>query len=141
MAKSTNADKKVFIIERAFRLCEYCKSPLDFSSSSFSIEHIFPLILGGTDDVFNLALSCQGCNRAKYIKIKGFDPVTNEIVPLFHPRNHDWKEHFTWSDDFLFMIGLSPIGRATVIELQLNRKSVLNLRFALLSIGQHPPKM
>ncbi len=58
---------------RAKKLCEYCLSPLNFSSDPFSIEHIFPIFKGGTNDLENLALSCQGCNGFKSIKTEAFD--------------------------------------------------------------------
>ncbi len=37
------------------------------------------------------------------------------------------------------MVGLTSIGRATIEKLQLNREGVVNLRYALRSIGKHPP--
>lgn len=40
----------------------------------------------------------------------------------------------------LRIIGLQPIGRATVERLELNRRGVLNLRFALIQIDKHPPQ-
>ncbi|WNZ24154.1 mitochondrial large ribosomal subunit protein uL30m [Leptolyngbya sp. NK1-12] len=32
-----------------------------------------------------------------------------------------WSEHFAWSEDTTLIIGLTPIGRATVQTLRLNR--------------------
>jgi hypothetical protein len=52
----------------------------------------------------------------------------------------DLKEHFTWSDDTLLMIGTSPSGRATVMLLKTNRSGVMNLRQLLSERGQHPPE-
>ena len=37
------------------------------------------------------------------------------------------------------MIGLTPIGRATITELELNRQGVVNQRKLLLLIRKHPP--
>jgi hypothetical protein len=65
--------------------------------------------------------------------------VSGQRVPLYHPRRDRWDAHFAWSDDFTLMIGLTPIGRATVETLQLNRDGVVNLRHLLYTIGQHPP--
>ena len=53
--------------------------------------------------------------------MEGEDPVTGEVVSLYHPRQDDWNEHFTWSEGFTLLIGLTHIGRATIIELDLNR--------------------
>lgn len=110
-----------------------------FSTNNFSIEHIIPSALGGTDELHNLALACQGCNGCKYTKVEVPDPVSGQTVPLYHPRLDTWNEHFTWSEDFLSVLGLTSTGRATVAALHLNRQSVMNLRYALLKIGQHPP--
>jgi len=41
---------------------------------------------------------------------------------------------------FTEVIGLTPTGRATIETLKLNRKGVINLRWALFAVGKHPPK-
>jgi hypothetical protein len=87
-----------------------------------------------------LALSCQGCNNAKYIATEGTDPLTGQPAGLFHPRLQRWQEHFVWSHDFALIHGLTPTGRATVDKLQLNCAGVVNLRRVLHNVGEHPPK-
>jgi hypothetical protein len=87
----------------------------------------------------NLALSCQGCNNHKYTSTHGIDPVTGTSLPLFHPRNERWADHFVWSDDCSLILGLTPTGRATVEKLRLNRPGVVNLRKVLHLAGEHPP--
>ncbi len=134
---SKNTKRLVF--ERAKGLCEYCLCPASHSSSSFSIEHILPIAIGGENSFENLACSCQGCNNLKYIKTTCFDIVTKNYAPIFNPRLHTWEEHFCWDSDFLTIIGLTPIGRGTVILLQLNRESVVNLRSILILGNLHPP--
>jgi hypothetical protein len=37
------------------------------------------------------------------------------------------------------VIGLTPTGRATVNELNLNRSGLINLRRVLFACGEHPP--
>ncbi|MBC7529139.1 MAG: HNH endonuclease [Chthonomonadaceae bacterium] len=74
------------VSKRAGERCEYCQSPLDHSPDPFSVEHILPRAEGGKDTLDNLAYSCQGCNNAKHIAIRGLDPVTGQIEPLYHPR-------------------------------------------------------
>ena len=51
---------KETVFSRAIGLCEYCKSPADISSQPFVIEHIIAKSKGGTSDLDNLALACQG---------------------------------------------------------------------------------
>jgi len=87
----------------------------------------------------NLALACQGCNNHKYTKTEGYDPVTGDMVPLYHPRRQRWRDHFAWNEDFTLIIGLTPTGRATVETLWLNREGLVNLRRILYALGEHPP--
>ncbi len=128
-----------FVIARALGCCEYCLSQMRYSSHSFALEHIIPRKRGGKTVESNLALSCQGCNDHKHIKIKARDPLTGKLAPLFHPRRQLWSEHFTWSADYQEIIGLTPTGRATVVALKLNREEVVNLRRVLIAFDEHPP--
>ena len=127
------------VAERAKGRCEYCLSQAQFSPQPFSIEHIHPRSLGGSTELANLALACAGCNGHKYNKTFAFDPMTNEVMALFHPRLQKWSEHFTWNEEYTDIIGITPIGRATVEALQLNRSALQNLRAILYSVGKHPP--
>lgn len=128
------------VIERAQGRCEYCQCRADYTTETFPIEHVVPRSRGGTTDYDNLALSCSSCNGHKYNKIEALDPITNEVVSLFTPRHHRWEEHFGWQDGYTHIIGLTPVGRATVETLKLNHPGSVNLREALYIIGKHPPK-
>ncbi|MBW3600603.1 MAG: HNH endonuclease [Planctomycetes bacterium] len=139
MSDSLPRDVKEAVASRAGHRCEYCGSPSEFCPDPLSVEHIVPRSRGGGDDYSNLALSCQGCNNFKFTSTESADPVSGMIVPLYNPRQHEWRDHFTWSADFTMLLGKSPIGRATVEKLQLNRTGVVNLRSLLRLIGNHPP--
>ncbi len=125
--------------ERAQHRCEYCVCPAEFAPQTFNVDHVIPLSKGGKTTLDNLALAC-GCNNFKAKLTHALDPKTNRVVPLFNPRRQKWSRHFAWSDDYLRIIGLSAIGRATIEALKLNRKELVNLRGALLLSGDHPPK-
>lgn len=127
--------------ERAQGCCEYCLSQEGYATQGFSVEHIMPRHMGGDNAADNLALACQGCNNFKYNKTSACDPASRQMVPLFHPRQQQWHEHFAWNHDCTLLIGLTPTGRATVEELRLNRPGVVNLRRLLLFIGRHPPQL
>jgi len=127
--------------KRAGKLCEYCQSPLEFSSDPFSVEHIFPISKGGTDDLENLALACQGCNGHKSTKTEAFDAISQTIATFYNPRKDVWSEHFVWSEDFTEIIGKTAKGRATIKTLKLNRQRVINLRRVLIFAGEHPPNI
>lgn len=126
--------------ERARGQCEYCRCLASFHSDSFAIEHIVPEARGGLTDAAHLALSCLGCNSFKGVFQTGMDPVTEQEVPLFHPRQQTWTDHFRWSDDTTQIIGITATGRATVARLRLNRPGLVNLRAALHRFGVHPPE-
>jgi hypothetical protein len=127
------------VFERAKGCCEYCQSQERYSPDSFSVEHIVPLSSGGASTLDNLAFACQGCNNRKYTHTEAFDPISQSIVPLFHPRQQRRIDHFVWNDDGTRILGLTPIGRATVEKLQLNRSGLVHLRRILVEAGEHPP--
>ncbi|MGC1219489.1 MAG: HNH endonuclease signature motif containing protein [Phormidesmis sp.] len=52
--------------KRAKSLCEYCHSPERISGSRFTLDHVYPRSLGGSDDFENLALACSRCNQRRY---------------------------------------------------------------------------
>lgn len=133
------ARQRRIISERAQGCCEYCLSQVDFATQSFSVEHIIPVVWGGTNVLENLALACQGCNSHKHAKRENIDPIGDAIVSLYHPRQQMWDDHFQWSEDFTLIIGITPTGRATVEALKMNRPGVVNLRRVLFALGEHPP--
>jgi hypothetical protein len=127
------------VIQRAKGHCEYCLLPVAFSPNPFNFEHIIPLIKNGLTVLFNLAFSCGGCNAHKNDKIQALDPLTRQLVSLFNPRTDNWADHFEWSEDDLYVIGITPVGRATAKLLQVNREGNVNLRKLLKMAGLHPP--
>ncbi|WP_129673303.1 HNH endonuclease [Candidatus Chloroploca sp. Khr17] len=134
-----NAELWALVVERARDRCEYCLSPARYATQRLSVEHVLPRAKGGQTAFENLALACQGCNNHKYNHTEAFDPVSRLIAPLYNPRRDRWSDHFAWSADLLIMVGLTPTGRATVVNLLLNRAGVVNLRRLLLGVGEHPP--
>jgi hypothetical protein len=128
------------IISLSNNRCEYCLYPTAFSPNSFHFDHIIPLSKGGLSILKNLARVCGGCNGFKQDKTHYFDPFTYQLCNLYNPREHRWEDHFQWSDDNLLIIGISPIGRASVELFQVNRQANVNLRELLIMAGLHPSK-
>lgn len=120
MSRRFSLAEKEQLAIRANRCCGYCFSQADFYPDPFCMEHIFPLVKGGANDLANIAYSCTGCNVRKAAKIESKDIVTHKLTPLYNPRVDNWRDHFQWSEDFLIIIGVSPKGRATVGLLDLN---------------------
>ncbi len=129
--------RKVFA--RAKSRCEYCLTPDAFVPDPFVVEHILPTSAGGKTRMPNLALACSSCNGCKYNKVTGIDPFTEELAPLFNPRRQRWKDHFTWNESGLLIVGLTPVGRATVATLKMNKEKTVNLRRLLIPASLHPP--
>lgn len=137
--KRVGAALRRVVRARARDLCEYCRSPAQFATQSFAVEHVQPRDLGGETALDNLAWACAGCNGHKYTAVDGVDPESGARVSLFHPRRHRWSDHFAWSADFTRIEGRTPVGRATIEVLHLNRTGVANLRRVLVAGGLHPP--
>ena len=131
---------RLLVFYRAKGCCEYCIFPASHCAQTFAVEHILPLFKGGSNAFLNLALACWWCNSHKWAKTEAIDPVSQIVVPLFHPRQDDWKEHFAWSQDFTQIHGLTPKGRATIEALKLNAENMINLRKALVAIDVFPPE-
>ncbi len=127
------------IREKANYLCEYCHASEQWQYVRFTVDHIIPLSRGGTDDPENLCLACFHCNRKKGSRITGTNTLSGDEAPLFHPRKQNWRDHFIWHTDKLHIVGLNPVGRATIHVLQLNRERALRIRAADLEVGRHPP--
>ena len=124
--------------QRAKNRCEYCRVRQDQDPFyTFPVDHVIAQQHRGATTFENLALSCFRCNSRKGPNIASVDPVTSEMVPLFHPRRDVWAEHFAWSGPVL--IGLTPIGRATVELLAINHPDYLLLRETLIVEGTFPP--
>lgn len=108
---------------------------MDHTAQPFVMEHIVPISEGGETALSNLALACGGCNGYKYNKVEAIDSESQRLVPLYHPREQVWQEHFAWSEDSLQIIGLTATGRATIAALKMNRPGVVNMRRLLLLAG------
>jgi hypothetical protein len=127
------------VAARAREMCEYCRTPAQFATQRFALDHVLPRAAGGATSLENLAWSCFGCNAYKHAQTHGSDPETNERVALFNPRQQAWSEHFAWNEDFTRVVGKTACGRATVEALQLNRAGLVNLRRVLVAAGLRPP--
>jgi hypothetical protein len=121
-------------------LCEYCHTAEAWQYVLFTVDHIVPLVEGGADREDNLALACFHCNRQKGMRETALDPQTGLGTLLFNPRRQRWEDHFAWSPDQLTVVGLTPVGRATVEALRFNRERVLAIRAADIAVNRHPPK-
>lgn len=115
-----------FVRRRALDRCEYCLLGQREAELRHHVEHVVARKHGGSDEAENLALACHRCNLHKGPNLTGVDPVSGEIVRLFHPRHDRWAEHFQLAGTRIE--GSTSIGRATVQVLGMNTARRLELR-------------
>jgi len=113
------------VAARAGHRCAYCRAPEGIFNLRFEVEHILPTSRKGLDAVSNCALACRSCNLHKSNQVEGLDGLTGEIVCLFHPRNDLCEEHFRVDMESGTIIGLTEIGRVTIMSLQLPTQPTL----------------
>ncbi len=131
--------------ERAKFLGEYCHSPEWSSADLFTLEHLLPQSLGGSDELDNLALACRRCNERRYNFTTGIDSETALETPLFQPRQQLWAKHFIWTADGVKIISRTSVGRATNNRIDLNDelhndRFIQRARTFWIKGGWHPPK-
>jgi 5-methylcytosine-specific restriction endonuclease McrA len=121
--------------KRAGNRCEYCLLPQEASLLTFHVDHI--IAKQHLDDVVDepgfLCLACNRCNSYKGTNLSSIDPQSNQMVPLYHPRQDRWDDHFQIRGGEIF--GLTPIGRATVRLLHFNAPQRVELRVQWLDNG------
>lgn len=100
--------------------CAYCYTREAVTGQPMSIDHVLPVSMGGKTAFDNLCFCCRRCNEFKGSKVDATDPLTGKTVRLFHPRQDHWQDHFEWDETGAFILGLTSVGRATILGLRLN---------------------
>jgi hypothetical protein len=126
------------VADRAGHRCEYCRAPEAIFNLSFEVEHIVPSSKGGPDDPVNLSLACRACNLYKGDQIGGNDEESRAEVPLFNPRLDEWARHFAVDGSTGAIRGLTSVGRATTVALQMNRPIQLTAQLQWMRLGIYP---
>ncbi|NJM48836.1 MAG: HNH endonuclease [Alkalinema sp. RU_4_3] len=139
-----SAALRELVAERAQWRCEYCHSPEAISADRFTVEHLLPQSLGGSDSLINLALACRRCNERRSNFMTGIDPETDTVSALFNPRQQKWAHHFKWTSDGLKIVGTSVMGRATCARLDINdehrpKPFIQTSRRFWVAMNLHPP--
>jgi hypothetical protein len=79
-------------------------------------------------------LACFYCNSYKGDNVAGYDPLTDSISRLFHPRTDEWDQHFAWNGPLLE--GQTEVGRTTIEVLRINDPGRVALRRVLIELGE-----
>jgi hypothetical protein len=119
---------KRLVIERAGGRCEYCLIHQDDDPVfRFPVDRIIGGQHGGVYSEENTSLACHNCNQKKGPNIATtLQDNPGTLVPLFHPRNDTWKDHFELQG--AIVVGLTPKGKATVKLLDMNSTNKVRLR-------------
>jgi hypothetical protein len=127
-----------FVAACAGHVCEYCHAPEAIFNFPFEVEHIIPIVQQGADVEHNWALACRACNVRKGVYLQYCDPVTQVVVPLYHPRRDSWSTHFRVVLNTGAIEGLTATGRATVALLKMNSRSQQIARQYWIRLGIFP---
>ncbi|HSN75327.1 MAG TPA: HNH endonuclease [Anaerolineae bacterium] len=120
--------------------CAYCQTSVGNTGQPLTIDHVVPQAIGGEAVFENLCLACRRCNEFKGSATAAGDPLTGNKTALFHPRRDHWNEHFSWDSSGTRIVGLTAIGRATVLALAMNDEAIVSARRRWVSAGWHPPQ-
>jgi hypothetical protein len=119
--------------------CAYCHTAAANTGQPMTLDHVIPESRGGLTNFDNLCFACRSCNEFKGGGVAATDPLTGDRTSLFHPRKQVWNEHFMWNPSGLLVLGLTAIGRATVVALNMNNPVIVDARRRWVSAGWHPP--
>ncbi|MCI0398356.1 MAG: HNH endonuclease [Chloroflexi bacterium] len=119
--------------------CAHCRTTQSNSGQPMVVDHIISRKKGGKTEFKNLCFACRRCNEFKGPVVVLRDPLTGELTPLFHPRQQQWSEHFAWDSGGVRVVGLTAIGRVTIIALNMNNDIIIDARQQWVSVGWHPP--
>ena len=123
--------------QRAGGRCEYCRMHQVLQGATFHVEHVTPRSRGGQTEIENLALACPSCNLHKSDRVQVKAPDEPEPTLLFNPRSQEWSSHFRWKGHRI--VGLTPVGRASVWALMLNHERRMKIREAEALFNLFPP--
>ena len=130
--------KQAIAVEANF-ICGYCQTAQKIIGLPLVIDHLIPITKGGTNAPDNLWLACRRCNEFKGAKTEEIDPLSGKAVPLYNPRRQSWPVHFAWDETGTQIIGLTAVGRATIVALRLNNDEIVGARSLWVAAGWHPP--
>jgi hypothetical protein len=119
--------------------CAYCHTLTSITGARLVVDHIVAEAAGGQTVLENLCLACHSCNEFKGSQAQARDPLTGRYVRIFHPRRDRWIDHFRWSSDATEIIGMTSIGRATLLALNMNNPLIVEARRSWTAVGWHPP--
>lgn len=139
MSNYLQAEMRQRLLDADDHCCAYYHTTQANSGQPMTVDHIVPTSQGGETVFENLCFACRRCNEFKGAAVKVQDPLTTEFVSLYNPRLQNWEAHFAWDASGIRLMGLTAVGRITILVLQMNNEIILNARRRWVSAGWHPP--
>lgn len=124
------------VLARAVGRCEYCLIHQDDAPDTHQLDHLIAVRHGGQTISENLACACSLCNHFKGTDFGTIDPTSGVVRLLYHPRTQTWQDHFALRGAHI--VGLTPIGAATIELLHLNDDDRLLEREVLIAENRYP---
>ena len=141
MSRYISADICIEVKNADDPYCAYCQTSVYNTGQPLTYDHIVPSTKGGNNSFENLCRACRQFNEFKGNTTHAPDPLTGNIVHLFHPRQQIWAEHFMWDTEGIRLIGSTTVGRATIVALNMNNEAITSARQRWVAVGWHPPKV
>ena len=90
------AATREFVHRRANHRCEYCLLSQEHGEVTHHVEHIVARMqaVPTTSKIWHSLVIA--CHLHKGPNLSGIDPLSQVVVPLFHPRRDRWTEHFAF---------------------------------------------
>ncbi len=132
------ADLRKVLLEADNHHCAYCHTSTANTGQPMTVDHVLPQAQDGETIFENLCFSCRRCNEYKSSATHAQDPLTGETVNIFNPRQDNWNHHFKWDETGAILKGLTAIGRATIVALNMNNSIIVDARRRWVSVGWHP---
>jgi HNH endonuclease len=133
MSRRISPTLRLTVAVRANYCCEYCRLPELAVMLRFQIEHIISIQHGGKTVLSNLAFSCPICNSRKGPNIGTVLDDDETFIRFFHPRKHDWHEHFEIQNGQI--LPKTQIGEGTAKILNFNELDLVLERIELMETG------
>jgi len=51
------------------------------------------------------------------------------------------RNHFAWSENATEIVGMTSVGRSTILALKMNRLQLIRVRKMWVKMGEHPPNI
>ena len=101
--RSFSNSERAEILKKTGKRCAHCGCRL--TPETMTVEHIFPIVKGGTHDEFNLTALCETCNFAKSDGIYDISDYYRFIIPMYVEQFEEqlvrFKARFTENKNIL----------------------------------------